>query len=520
MGGMKEQEDTPLVAIVSTHLDDAVFSVGAGMAALAKKGVEVRLVTVLAGDPDSEEPAGPWDRSTGFQTSGEAARVRREEDRRACEILGVTPIWLPYCDEQYARGGSDEVIKESLRSHLAGATTVLVAGFPLLQRDHELVTKITLSLGLRDVLLGLYAEQPYSIGYGAPSYPRQAEEAVAPSSSWMPLPARAADRSAKRLAREAYRSQLARIARTYGRPWPALQKQMERMESGMGGELVAWFSYDGQVPVPAAPPNWAIGKAGTALPAQSYKDWIPKPVRRALGSIRRWSRPSPRIERVRFGSLRRLEPVSRQWGYDRGRPVDRYYIEEFLAGYAGDIRGRVLEVADDAYTRRFGNDVVQVDVLHVVPGNPKATIIADLAAGHEIPSDTFDCVVLTQTLQFIYRVQEAIGTIHRILKPGGVVLATMPGISQISRLDMEQWGDYWRFTSRSAQQLFREFFDDHAVSVTTYGNVLSATAFLHGLADRELTREELENWDQDYELVIGVRAVKQKQLAQEPGTPG
>jgi SAM-dependent methyltransferase len=193
---------------------------------------------------------------------------------------------------------------------------------------------------------------------------------------------------------------------------------------------------------------------------------------------------------VRFGDLRRLKPISRVFGFDRGLCIDRYYIENFLAKHAEDIRGHVLEIGDDTYTRRFGGDrVARSDVLHVQEGNPKATIVADLTCADSIPSDTFDCIIFTQTLQFIYDVRAAIRHLYRILKPGGVLLATFPGISQISRYDMDRWGDYWRFTTLSARRLFEEVFPPGNVTVRAYGNVLAAVAFLHGLSAEELRRE-------------------------------
>jgi SAM-dependent methyltransferase len=210
---------------------------------------------------------------------------------------------------------------------------------------------------------------------------------------------------------------------------------------------------------------------------------------------------------VRFGSLRRLEPISREWGFDRGRPVDRHYIERFLAVHAADIQGRVLEVETSRYTRMFGGDrVVRSDVLHVAGGQPDVTIVADLVRADVIASETFDCVIVTQTLQFIYDVKTAIGTLHRIVKPGGVVLATIPGISKVSREDMDRWGHYWSFTTCSVRRMFEEFFEPESVSVEAHGNVLSAIAFLHGLADRELDPDELEFHDPDYEVLIGIRA--------------
>jgi LmbE family N-acetylglucosaminyl deacetylase/SAM-dependent methyltransferase len=498
----------PRVAVISPHLDDATFSVGSGMAAMARQGIVVQLITVLAGDRGRESPAGPWDLDTGFRTSAEATRARQEEDRRACEILGVTPLWLPYNDEQYPRG-SDHEIAERLGEALEVADVVLVPGFPLRHLDHAWVTELTLSLDLSNVRVGLYAEQPYMEGQGWPSWSGGAGDPVSASPTWQPLPAKVRDRRAKRAAREAYRSQLARISESFGRDWPSLRRRLDGLEWSMGGELVAWVSWNDGKWEPASPPALAGPNATAVVRGWMWRkrSWMTPAVRIARSIRDRRERP-PRVGRVRFGDLRRVDPISRDWGFERGRPVDRYYIEGFLADHRADIRGRTLEIVDDEYVRRFGSGVTRSDILHIAAGNAKATIVADLSAGDEIPSDAFDCVVLTQTIHLIYEVRRAVSTVHRILRPGGVVLATMPGISQISRPDMERWGDHWRFTSRSAKNLFEETFGESTVTVTTYGNVLAATALLYGLADRELTREELDAWDQDYELLIGVRAVK------------
>jgi len=231
---------------------------------------------------------------------------------------------------------------------------------------------------------------------------------------------------------------------------------------------------------------------------------------RRLGALWRGREYLPPPGRVRFGDLRRLTPISRKWGKDRGGlPVDRYYIERFLERHAPDVRGQVLEVQDARYTRRFGGDrVTRSDVLHAVPGNVEATIVADLVSAPHIESDRFDCIILTQVLPFIEDVPSAVQTICRILRPRGVVLATVPGISQIVRHDMDRWGDYWRFTTLSARRLFQRVFPPEAVEVGSHGNVLTAVAFLHGLVAEELSPAELDYHDRDYELVITVRATK------------
>ena len=219
---------------------------------------------------------------------------------------------------------------------------------------------------------------------------------------------------------------------------------------------------------------------------------------------------SPAIDWDFFCSLRRLRPIRPDSGAQVGLGIGRYYIDNFIAQYAGDIQGRVLEVADRRYTTRHaGNRVLQSDVLHVKPGNPDATIIADLTSADHIPADAFDCIILTQTLQYIWDPRAAVRTIRRILKPGGVLLATVPGIAQITRYDMEQWGEYWRFTTLSAQRLFREQFQDESLRVQSYGNVLTTIARLHGILASELRPEELDYHDRDYDVIISIRAVKQ-----------
>jgi SAM-dependent methyltransferase len=227
--------------------------------------------------------------------------------------------------------------------------------------------------------------------------------------------------------------------------------------------------------------------------------------RRAIVRYTRW----PPVGLVRFGSLRRLEPISRVFGTERGQPVDRYYIEAFLAAHAADVRGHVLEVGSDTYTRAYGGDrVTRSDVLHVAERRPGVTLVGDLARPDDFAAAQYDCVILTQTLGLIFDVAAAVTTVHRILRPGGVALVTVPGISQISRYDMDRWGHYWSFTTRSAQRLFEARFPADCIHVVSYGNVLTAVAMLHGVAANELRRRELRHVDADYQLVITIRALK------------
>jgi SAM-dependent methyltransferase len=211
---------------------------------------------------------------------------------------------------------------------------------------------------------------------------------------------------------------------------------------------------------------------------------------------------------IDFGELRCTEPISTHFGYDRGLPVDRHYIEQFLDSNKTYMAGHVLEIGDDSYTCRFGGDRVTMrDVLHVNDRNPKATIIADLASGDGIQSDTFDCAIITQTLHLIYQPEAALRTLHRALKPGGVLLATVPGITPLST---DEWNNtwYWAFTKYSVRRMFESTFGSERVHIDTFGNVFAATCFLEGIAVQDITLPELDARDPNYDVLIAVRARK------------
>ncbi|GBD98062.1 hypothetical protein BMS3Abin07_00070 [bacterium BMS3Abin07] len=212
-------------------------------------------------------------------------------------------------------------------------------------------------------------------------------------------------------------------------------------------------------------------------------------------------------------------PISDNFGFDRGKPIGRYYIEKFLDNYKGDIQGNVLEVQESVYTHKFGQDrVIRSDVLDIMVENPNATIYGNLETGEGIPINFFDCIIITHVYQYIYDVKAAITNSYNALKPGGILLAVLPGLLQIARSKqisiyvdneyIDRFKDYWRFTDASASYLFGEIFQYENVIVETYGNVLSASAYLYGLAAHELKKNELDYHDPDYQVLIVIRAVK------------
>lgn len=222
-------------------------------------------------------------------------------------------------------------------------------------------------------------------------------------------------------------------------------------------------------------------------------------LRPLLRYLRRGRRP------VWLGSLGSTTPLNDDWGYSRGTPVDRWYIDAFLRRHRQDITGRVIEVKDSGYTEKYGHDLVESAVLDVDPANELATHVADLARGTGLPSESYDCFILTQTLQYVFDARSAVATACRVLRPGGVLLLTVPVTSRITEPPLT---DYWRFTPASIGAMFEEAFGGGDVAVSAPGNVLAQVAFLEGLAAEDLDEQELEAADHRFPLVVCARAVR------------
>lgn len=200
--------------------------------------------------------------------------------------------------------------------------------------------------------------------------------------------------------------------------------------------------------------------------------------------------------------LQTSNPVSRDFGLDRGKPIDRYYIESFFEIRSRDIQdvGKTLEVGETCYSKMFFPNSNH-DILDYSSG-------MDLTNHLSIPQSFYDLFICTQTYNFIYDVRSAIKGSFDLLKPGGILLATVAGnISQVSKYDMDRWGDYWRFTYRSIEMLMKESFGED-VKVYPYGNAMAATAFIQGMCVEDVDVRLLDECDPEYAIVIGVVAKK------------
>jgi glycosyltransferase involved in cell wall biosynthesis/SAM-dependent methyltransferase len=252
---------------------------------------------------------------------------------------------------------------------------------------------------------------------------------------------------------------------------------------------------------------YLLKKTGVQL-RRLLKSRLPDPALKALHKTGAYKEYTPPPGKINTGDFNRLTPFSSDFGFDRGGPIDRFYIEKFLDENRDKIQGNVLEIGDNEYTLRFGQTAVkQSEILHVDATNQKATYVGDITHIPQIPSGNFDCIILTQTLHLIYDFKSALNTCYRILKPGGCLLMTVPGITPIDR---GIWKDYWlwSFTDTAMKKVMTETFNGSEVDIKSYGNVFVASGFLYGMGLTEFPKEALQHHDPGYQVIISVKAIK------------
>jgi SAM-dependent methyltransferase len=204
----------------------------------------------------------------------------------------------------------------------------------------------------------------------------------------------------------------------------------------------------------------------------------------------------------RWGNLRRTVPFSATYGFERGTPIDRHYLNAFLSAHRDQITGDVLEVQTTSYTERFGRSVRRSDTFDIAPSF-SPTYLCDLSHCEEvIPSASYDCVLLPNTLPHLCELDRALVQLRRIVRPGGVILASAAGLLPLTG-DVPEFSrltpDGWRHRLASA-------WPGAAVDVDGHGNCLAAIAAQLGLVLEELTPSELDVDDPRYPVLSTIAA--------------
>lgn len=213
-----------------------------------------------------------------------------------------------------------------------------------------------------------------------------------------------------------------------------------------------------------------------------------------------WARTVTRgLERPSWGNLRRVKPLSTTYGFDRGTPIDRYYVDKFFSARRDRITGRVLEIQTTDHIRRYGSNVT---VAHTLDMNPAfhPTYCCDLASAATVLTRSYDCFLLPNTLCFIRDIDAALREARRIVRPGGAILATVPGFVPLTP-DVE---DYWHASADGWRLIAGRVWPDCETSVETHGNCLAAAAAMYGVSVEELTPAELDVTDPRYPVLVSI----------------
>lgn len=198
-----------------------------------------------------------------------------------------------------------------------------------------------------------------------------------------------------------------------------------------------------------------------------------------------------------------VKPLSRKFGIDRGTPIDRFYIDQFIKGNNKCIKGVCLEIGDDRYISQFGKGVTRTDVLDIVP-RKKVTVIADLRSMPHVKSNTYDCIILTQVLGMIDDLDSVISELYRVLKKGGVLLITTSALSPCIDYDLS----FWRFTVASLRYILAKQFDNKKILVKSYGNALTSQLFYVGGVQEDIDMDKLSYNDKYFPTIIVAKGVK------------
>jgi SAM-dependent methyltransferase len=196
--------------------------------------------------------------------------------------------------------------------------------------------------------------------------------------------------------------------------------------------------------------------------------------------------------------------ISNDFGFGRGKPVDRFYIESFIKQHTDKILGSCLEFGDTTYIDLFGKSVKDKYSFNYSsePSQYKNNIMGDLTKIDTLSKNSFDCILCINVLNFIYDLPIAVEGLKKLIKPNGKIIITLAGVSShISRYDMDRWGDYWRFTNKSAIKLFKDA-GFHVEKIQTYGNPYACSAQINGYSMEDLSKEKIVKSDPDYQLLI------------------
>lgn len=132
------------------------------------------------------------------------------------------------------------------------------------------------------------------------------------------------------------------------------------------------------------------------------------------------------------------------------RKITRTRLRAFLEKYKTDKKTLDIGCGTALYGTLFPNRTT----LDIAPRKDiPVDIVADAHDLSQIPDATYDVVLFTEVLEHLHTPHKAIAEIHRIMKPGGMLLLSTRFIFPLHDVP----GDYYRYTKYGLQHLLKAF---------------------------------------------------------------
>lgn len=215
---------------------------------------------------------------------------------------------------------------------------------------------------------------------------------------------------------------------------------------------------------------------------QTWKEDLRDKKNKLLSQLRKARYP---IGTLNWGDLRRGKPFCNEFGFERGTPIDRYYLDKFISSIRHLVKGKVVEIGGALSNReQYGfENTSTYDAVDLL-SSPFVNICGDIHESNLLKPDYYDTILLFNVLEHCHTPQKVVDNIHNWLASSGYCLAIVPNAQRIHNNP----GDYWRILPDGMKTLFQNF---AKVQVTTYGSPTSLIASYMGIAAQELTHDEL-----------------------------
>ncbi len=211
---------------------------------------------------------------------------------------------------------------------------------------------------------------------------------------------------------------------------------------------------------------------------------------------------SPTPGSLDWGDLRRIAPICNSFGFTRGTPIDRYYLDRFIGEIRFQVTGKVLEVGGVVQNRELYqfDRVTEYQTLDIA-ARSGVTLVGDVHDAAIIEPESLDAVVLFNVLEHCHNPWMVVQNIYHWLKMEGKCFCMVPNAQRLHNFPQ----DYWRPLPDGIRQLFQNFSQQN---LSVYGNPLTVVASFLGIAAEELSPQELDDFHPDYPVATCAIAMK------------